>query len=241
MTYDSKAESSAASVIAALGGRRCTSFAPYLSGQYLDANGESLEAKPDFVIERPHGPIFVDLKAGALNNHYSRESSRAALAEEYIRLRHRCPDGMSHAELSSALHSAGRAGYLAILDHAFNHSLWKLRAQQARLGWRSFLVCFEKNPKPADAERYCGAGLLWCTLKSLPQLLIRIELEAAGIPISFIHKAQKFEFEVKFDNGTATEPEKRQHFLSAVTLDRKAAIAATELADAKEAAGYLPF
>jgi len=241
MTYDSKAELTAASVIAALGGRRCTSFTPHLSGYYHDANGEALEAKPDFVIERPHGPIFLDLKAGALNSHYSRDSSRAALAAEYIRLRHRCPDGMSHSELSTALYNAGRSGYLATLDHAFNHSLWKLRAQQSQLGWRQFLVCFEKNPKPADAKRYCDAGLVWCTLKSLPQLLIRIELEAAGIPISFVHKAQKFVFEVEFDNGTATQLEMRQHFLSAVASNHRAVAEIHAQSAAEEAEGRLPF
>lgn len=241
MTYDSKAESSAASVIAALGGRRCTSFTPHLSGYYRDASGESLEAKPDFLIQRPHGPVFIDLKAGELNAHYSRDSSHAALAEEYRRLRHRCPDGMSHAELSSALHNAGRPGYLACLQHAFNHSLWKLRAQQSQLGWRRFLVCFENNPKPADAKRYCDAGLVWCTLKTLPQLLIRIELEAAGLPISFVHKAQKFEFEIEFDNGTATQPEMHAHFLVAVDSNREANAAVQAQSAMDEAAGLLPF
>lgn len=148
------------------------------------------------------------------------------------------------AELSSALYqSGGRVGYLATLDHAFNHSLWKLAALQAQHGWRSFIVCFEKNPKPTDAERYCAAGLVWCTLKTLPQLLIRIELDAAGVPISFVHTAQKFTFKIEFDNGTATATaaEVRSQYLANVDAD-KVAVAAQRAKDAAdEAAGILPF
>jgi hypothetical protein len=52
-------------------------------------------------------------------------------------------------------------------------------------------------------------GSFWCTLKTLEQLLIRIELEAAGVPISFVHRAQKFSYEVEFDDGTATAAKSR--------------------------------
>jgi len=242
MKYDSKAEATSAAAITALGGRRCTSFAPYLSDLYQDAAGEELSGKPDFVIDRPHGPVFIDLKAGALNNHYTRASSRVALAAEYMRLVGRSPDGMSHAALSSALYeSGGRAGYLATLEQAFNHALWKLAALQAQHGWRHFIVCFEKNPKPADVERYCAAGLVWCTLKTLPQFLLYIDLAAAGLCISFAHTAQKFTYKVEFDNGTATSAEARDHFLSTVA-ETKAAAVAQETKDAADfAAGISPF
>lgn len=242
MTYDSKAEATSAVTIAALGGRRCTSFTPYFSDLYQDAEGEELPGKPDFIIHRPHGPVFIDLKAGALNNHYSRASSRAALAAEYMRLFQRFPDGMSHADLSSALYnSGGKAGYLATLEHAFNHAVWKLAALQAQHGWRHFIVCFKDNPKPADAERYCAAGLIWCTLKTLPQFLIRLELEAEGISIPYIHTTTKYSYRVEFDNGTASATETRSHFLSTVA-DTKAAAAAQEAKDAADfAAGISPF
>jgi hypothetical protein len=241
MPYDSIAESASASVIAALGGRRCTSFEPYLSSFYHDASGEELEGKPDFVIQRQHGPVFIDLKAGALNNHYTRESSREALADEYMRLFHRPADGLSHAALSSALHkSPGRFGTVAALQ-AFNHSLWKVLALQALHGWHRYIVCFQQNPKPAEAERYCAAGLVWCTLKTLPQLLMHIDLNTAGIPTSFVHGAQKFHFKVEFDNGTATPAEVRSHFLAAVDADRTAVAAQRAKATADEAAGIAPF
>jgi hypothetical protein len=242
MTYDSIAESVSAPILTALGARRCTSFAPHLSDYYCDASGEDLEGKPDFVIQRPHGPVFIDLKDGRLNNHYTRESSRETLADEYMRILHRPPTGMSHAALSSALYSApSRAGAIAALEHGFNHSLWKLLALQAQHGWHHYLVCFKQNPKPADAERYCAAGLVWCTLKTLGQLLMHIDLNAAGIPTTFLHGAQKFEFRVEFDNGTATPAEVRKHFLANVEADRTAVAAEQEEQAADFAAGLLPF
>lgn len=242
MTYDSLAESSSASVIAALGGRRCNSFTPHFSGSYCDADGVTLEGKPDFVFQCKHGPVFIEFKAGALNNHYTRDSSHAALADEYMRLLHRPADGLSHAALSSALHNApGRSGAVAALEHGFNHSLWKVLALQSQLGWRHYIVCFKANPKPADAERYSAAGLVWCTLKTLPQLLIRIELDALGIGASFVHRATKFSYEVKFDNGTATQDETRNHFLTIVAADR-AAVAEQRAKEAADlAAGISPF
>ena len=90
-------------------------------------------------------------------------------------------------------------------------------------------------------RRRSAAGLIWCTLKSLPQLLIRIELAAAGVLISFVHTAQKFSYEVEFDNGTVTPAEARIHFLATVD-GTKAAAAAQEAKDAADfAAGIQPF
>jgi len=159
-----------------------------------------------------------------------------------MRLFQRFPGDMTHGELSSTLYeSGGKAGYLATLEHAWNHAAWKLAALQAQHGWRHFLVCFEKNPKPADAERYAAAGIIWCTLKTLPQFLLHIELAAAGLSISYVHTTQKFSYSVEFDNGTASATEARSHFLSTVA-DTKAAAAAQEAKDAAYfAAGVLPF
>lgn len=241
MRFDSINERNAAPAIAALGGIRCDTFAPPLPPTYQDAEGVELTGKPDFVITRGPCLIHVELKDGRLNNHYTRASSREALEDEYRRLLHGCPDHMSYSTLSTALHESGRSGYLATLEHGFNHSLWKLVALQAHYGWRNYIVCFKANPKPEDAKRYCSAGLVWCTLKTLPQLIARIELEAVGIPISFVHRAQKFEYEVRFDNGTATAAEARSHFLAAIDADKAAIAAQRAKADAEETAGILPF
>jgi hypothetical protein len=241
MKFDSINERTAAPAIAALGGIRCDAFAPPLPPTYLDADGVELTGKPDFVIKRGPCVIYIELKDGRLNDHYTRASSREALEDEFRRLLHRCPDDLSYSALSTAVYESGRPGYLATLEHGFNHSLWKLLALQAHYGWRHYIVCFKANPKPEDAKRYCDAGLVWCTLNTLPQLVMRIELEAAGIPISFVHRAQKFEYEVEFNDGTANPAEVRDHFLVTVEADKsaKATQRAQEAAD--WAAGNLPF
>jgi hypothetical protein len=59
-------------------------------------------------------------------------------------------------------------------------------------------------------------------LETLPQLLFRTELEAAGISITFVHRARKYTNEVECDNGTATTAEARCRFLAAVDADDKA-------------------
>jgi hypothetical protein len=237
--YDSKAERTAAPILAALGVKRCTSFP---SGSYRDSAGVSLEGKPDGVVHLPHGPVYIELKHGALNNHYTRESSREALANEYMWLFHKPADSLSYSALSKALCDApSKTGELAIKDHAWNHSLWKVLALQAQFGWRHYIVCFKQNPKPIDAERYCAAGLVWCTLKTLPQLLIRLELEALGISGSFVHRATKFEYQVEFDDGSATASETRNHFLATVQADRAAKATQRAREAANLAAGILPF
>jgi len=237
--YDSKAERAAAPALAALGAKRCTSFP---SGSYQDAAGTTLEGKPDYVVHLPHGPVFIELKHGPLNNHYTRESSREALANEYMWLFHKPADSLCYSALSKALYEApSKTGELAIKDHAWNHSLWKVLALQAKLGWRNYIVCFKQNPKPAEAERYCAAGLIWCTLKTLPQLLIRLELEALGISGSFVHRATKFEYEVEFDDGSATASETRNHFLATVQADQEVKAAQRAQEAVNRAAGISPF
>jgi hypothetical protein len=241
MTYDSIAEGAAAPAIAALGGKPCHTFAPHLPTKYMDAAGEALTGEPDFVVLRGQHRIYLEWKAGKLNHHYTRASSHEALEDEYRYFFRSPPEGKSHSALSNALYHAGRSGKLATLAHGFNHSLWKVLALQARHGWRNYVVCFKTNPKPEDAERYCAAGLVWCTLETLPQLLLRIELEAAGFPISFVHRAQKFSYEVQFDNGTATAAEVRTRFFAAVAADKAAIAAGKAEAAADEAAGISPF
>lgn len=99
----------------------------------------------------------------------------------------------------------------------------------------------ESSPAARDAKRYSAAGLVWFTLKTLPQLLIRIELEAAGFSISFVRRAQQFSYEVEFDDGTATAAEVRSHFLATVAANRAAAAAQQAQDDSDFAAGIRPF
>jgi hypothetical protein len=73
-------------------------------------------------------------------------------------------------------------------------------------------------------------------VKTLDQLLLRIELADAGFPISFIHRTTKYQYEVVFDNGTATPEETRTHFLATVALNQVADAAREQaLSDAMDA------
>jgi hypothetical protein len=235
MTIASNSERAAASAIANLGGVPCSTFAPG-STTYHDAEGIELTGKPDYRIRR--GTIVVNLewKAGKLNNHYTRSSSHAGLQRMYSG-----PD-QSYRFLTDYFWNNGyRSGKVVCLDHAFNQSLWKVLALQAEHGWRSYVVCFEANPKPEDAKRYCNAGLIWCTIKTLPQLLYGIELADLGLPLPFKHHTQKYSYEVVFDNSTATRAEMRMRFFEAVAENRALIDAENAQAAADEAAGILPF
>lgn len=248
INFDSIAEGNAASTMRQLGGKYHPDFTPLLSRHYLDASDTELEGKPDYLIRRKRCFTFVDTKAGKLNNHHTRESSRKALAENYEYYLQRPADDMSHSALSDALyHSRIKQALLAALEHGFNHSLWKLVALQAKHGWQRFLVVFEKNPSKADAARYAGAGLVFCTIKTLPDMLNTIELLAHGWEIPLVLKTRTYAYTVTPEHGSnalhfdAVEAIDRSRFLAAVAADKEAE-AARNAADAADlAAGNLPF
>jgi hypothetical protein len=161
-----------------------------------------------------------------MNRHFTFSSSHEALQQEYGGPRR------SHSFLSEHFwHNGYGSGKQICRDHAFNHSLYKVLALQAEHGWRKYIVCFEQNPTPADAKRYCEAGLVWCTMKTLEQLLLRIELNEAGFSVSFIHRTTKYTYEVVFDNGTATQQEDRKHFLATVAQSQAAEAVRQDAAD----------
>lgn len=236
MTATSKSERAAAPAIKALGGIPRDTFAPHLPITYRDAEEATLEGKPDYLFRRAGTPRFMEWKAGKLNCHFTFSSSHEALQHEYRGSRR------SHSFLSEHFwHNGYGSGKQICRDHAFNHSLYKVLALQAEHGWRKYIVCFERNPKPEDAKRYAESGLIWCTMKTLEQLLLRIELNEAGFSVSFVHRTTKYVYEVAFDNGTATPEEIRTNFMDTVGADREAIAAQKAQQEADEAAGRLPF
>jgi hypothetical protein len=82
----------------------------------------------------------------------------------------------------------------ACLDHGFNHSLFKVLAIQAEHGWQRYVVCFEKTPSKRDAVRYLEAGLVFCTLATLPDMLRTIELAQHGIYLPFVFQSQRAKY-----------------------------------------------
>lgn len=230
MTYkfDSIAEKESAPTIASLGGKPCNKFTPLLPETYRDADGVLLRGKPDFLIQRSTCFTFVDTKSGVLNWHRTRESSVAALRKAYQDVFHRCGDHLDHSQLSKALYDHSMHSRLLAGQHAWNHSVFKLLALQAQHGWQRFVVVFAKNPSKKDALRYLQAGLVFCTVKTLRDLMASIELTQHGWFIPFMFKARGYSFSISVDPATKalTSQEVYAHdqakYLAAVATDEKA-------------------
>jgi hypothetical protein len=234
-------------VIAALGGRRCTEFPADMPSAYLDADGERHTAKPDYVIPRDGYTVVVEGKGSILNNHHTFASSHEALKEAYREHFYRPGDNMTHAQLSTALFHYSRRGQLSILRNAFNHSRWKQAAVQAVHGWQRFILVFKSPPCKYEAKRYIDAGIVFATSKTLPDLLLTIELSQKGFLIPFVFKARGYSFSVMPDSASRTlstemvQANDRAKFLAAVAADREAIAAQKAQQEADEAAGILPF
>jgi hypothetical protein len=230
--FASKAEKKAAPIIASMGGKPCTSFDPVDLRFYLDAADTVLKAKPDFVFERPNSCIFIEMKDGFLNSHYTQESSRRALTQAYESYYRRPCDHLPYHEICTALYDAGpsTSARLDILDNSFNQSLWKQAAVQARVGWQRLVIVFAHTPPKKQAERYLDAGLIFCTLKTLPDMLRTIELSHHGIfiPFTFYSKRAGYGYSVTADHTSAklsideVEASDRSKFLARVHAAQKA-------------------
>jgi hypothetical protein len=92
-----------------------------------------------------------------------------------------------------------RRGKPLALKTGWNNSLWKLAALQAQHGWQRFLVVFKSPPKEIDARRYIAAGLVFCTVATLPDMMNTIELCQHGFLVPFLFKTTKYAFSVMPD------------------------------------------
>lgn len=203
MSSPSKSELSAAPLFASLPAPAFPrqSFAPELPSVYLDGENVPRTGKPDFICEQARTFTFFEYKAGKLNRHLSQNSSHAALQAEYGYHR-----DQTHAFLSNHFWNNGyRSGQQICRDHAYNHSLFKVLALQALHGWEQYIVVFEKNPKPEDAEAYCAAGLVWCTEKTVHRLLASIDLCAHGVYFPFALHTTKYSVTVQPSPQTLPE------------------------------------
>jgi hypothetical protein len=141
----------------------------------------------------------------------------------------RCGDHLTHSKQSRALFASGLRGRLATLQHSWNHSLWKLAALQSKHGWKRFLVVFDRNLTGHDADRYCAAGLVFCTTMTLT-------LTAKNYSVTVTPEAGS-----KAPSPVDVEFIDCGRFLAAVAADEKA-VAKRKAADSADlAAGRLPF
>lgn len=247
MNYDSKTENDMAPAIKALGGRRCTTFPAGMTSAYLDADGERHTAKPDFLVPLKTHDVVIEAKGRILNNHYTKASSTEGLKEAYRDHFYRSGDNLTHAQLSDALFYYTRRGQLDVIRHGFNHSRWKQAAVQAVHGWQKFILVFKTAPHEFDAKQFVKAGIVFCTVKTLPDLLLTIELSQKGFLVPFVFRNRTYSFSVTPDPTSRTltteqvQAEDRSRFLAAVAADREAIAAQKAQQEADEAAGLLPF
>ncbi|MDB5843935.1 MAG: hypothetical protein JWP79_1245, partial [Polaromonas sp.] len=71
------------------------------------------------------------------------------------------------------------------LDYQWNHSKRKQAIVQAAYTPDRFIVCFAKAPTFAEALAYLKAGVLFCTLASLPSYLGYVRLKQLGLAVGF--------------------------------------------------------
>lgn len=177
--------------------RASQTFSPLLPIHYRDGAGTELEGRPDALAIQGKSFTFIESKNGKLNFHISKASSHKALQEAYTLTMHDDRD-KSYNFLTEHFYLTNPR---LLHDHAWNHSLFKVLALQAEHGWQRYVVCFDKTPSKRDAKRYLEAGLVFCTLDTLLDMLRTIELAQHGIfvPFVFFSKRAKYGFTVTAD------------------------------------------
>ena len=184
------------------------------------------------LLQRPEN--FKLNEGGALNDHHTQAESTTALRKAYGEVFGRCGDDLHQSALATVLYSKGPRGRMLARDHAFHNSLWKVAALQAQHGYQRYLVVLRGNPTGRDAERYIKAGLIFCTLQTLPDLLQKIELMRHGFFIPFYTRPRITIFPSRRNSAaTALPPAEmqfidRSRFLASVATFRTAV--ATQLA-----------
>lgn len=168
------------------------SFSPLLSSQYRDGAGVELEGRPDALATQGRSYTFIEAKNGKLNFHPDKASSHRALQDEYTRTMHDARE-KPYNFLTDHFY---RTNPRVLLDHAWNHSLFKMLALQAEHGWQRYIVCFKKNPPKKDAKRYIDAGLVFCTESTLLDMLRTIELTQQGFFVPFVLRTRNYGFSV---------------------------------------------
>ena len=159
--HDSKAEAVASYKLAELGFLRSSER---FTQSFKDSTGTEFRACPDFHHARTG--LYLEFKAADLNGVKTVATSESQLAGQRQR----------------------RGGFNIMkdyLDFGWNHSKNKQAIVQSAMTPDRFIVCFAKAPPFAEALAYLKAGVLFCTLASLPSYLGYIRLKQLGIAAGF--------------------------------------------------------
>ena len=159
--HDSKTEAKASFKLADLGflhsGKK-------FDKTFRDPKGESFGAYPDFYHAR-YG-IYLEWKDGDLNGVTTVATSESQLAGQ--RQRRGGPNILPD-----------------FLKYGWNHSKNKQAIVQAAYTPDRFIVCFAKAPALSEALAYLKAGVVFCTLASLPSYLCYVRLKQCGLAVGF--------------------------------------------------------
>jgi len=161
VSHDSQAEAQASFKLADLGFLRS---GKKFDKRFLDPEGTTFGAYDDFYHAR-YG-LHLEFKAAGLNGVKTKASSDKQLEAK----------------------KAWRGGSNIpkdYLDFGWNHSKNKQAIVQAAYTPDRFIVCFAKAPPFAEALAYLKAGVVFCTLASLPSYLGYVRLKQLGLCVGF--------------------------------------------------------
>lgn len=159
--HDSKTEAKASHPLAKLGFFASGKKFPQ---RFHDSDGTSFGAYDDFFNAKYN--IHLEWKDAELNGVRTKATSDSQLAGQMAR----------------------RGGFTLPNDdlkYGWNHSRNKQAIVQTALTPDRFIVCFGKAPTFTEALVYIKAGVLFCTLDSLPSFLGYLHLKQRGLSVGF--------------------------------------------------------
>lgn len=142
---------------------RCFSAKGRFQQTFTDSQGTEFRACPDFY--HAGTGLYLEFKTHTLNGVRTIASSEKQLSEK-----------------------EQRNGFLKMFDRlklAWNHAKRKHAIVQAKLTPQNYVVVFEKPVPAKDAMAYIEAGIVFCTMNSLPSYLAKATLAKRGIHAGF--------------------------------------------------------
>ena len=159
--HDSKTEAKASHTLAKLGFLYSNNK---FDQRFNDSDGTDFGAYDDFYHAK-YG-IHLEWKDAELNGVKTKATSESQLASK----------------------ARARGGFNIMkdyLDFGWNHSKIKQAIVQAAYTPDRFIVCFAKAPPFSEVLTYLKAGIVFCTLASLPSYLGYVRLKQLGLAVSF--------------------------------------------------------
>lgn len=158
--YDSQAEAKASFRFAELG---CFSAKGRFDQTFKDSEGTEFRACPDSY--HAGSGLYLEFKTATLNGVKTKASADKQLAAKEC-----------------------FKGFLTMFDRlklAWNHARRKHAIVQKALTPQNYIVVFEKAVPMEDALAYMKAGIVFCTMKSLPSYLAKVKLAQHGLHVAF--------------------------------------------------------